>query len=119
VETSDIDLRSVVKIVNNVIINKKVSIIRATHELTSEYYSTLFQDLIIEDYVWVCTGAVIMPQVCVIKKGTVVGAFSLLVKNTNEMSIVGGNPAIFVKKRQALPTKLVTVSLKERRFFVL
>lgn len=43
--------------------------------------------------------------------GAVIGAGSVVVKNVNRMEVVGGNPAIFIKKREIIHSNLVVESL--------
>ncbi|HEY8272112.1 MAG TPA: acyltransferase [Pseudobdellovibrionaceae bacterium] len=54
--------------------------------------------IIIEDDVWIGAGAVIMPGVN-LKKGTVVGANSVVTKSTEPYSIVVGAPARIISYR--------------------
>jgi len=51
----------------------------------------------IEDYVSLGANSVIMPGIT-LKRGTIVGAGSVVTKNTEENDIVVGNPAKFLKK---------------------
>ena len=50
------------------------------------------------DNVWVATGAVILPGVT-IGEGAVVAAGAVVVKDVEPWTVVGGNPAKFIKKR--------------------
>ena len=54
--------------------------------------STLRASVVIEDYVAISTGSVVLPGVT-IKKGTLIGANSLISKDTKENTVVVGNPA--------------------------
>lgn len=54
--------------------------------------------VVIEDDVWIGSNVKIMPSLK-IAKGTIIGAGAVLTKNFPEYSIVGGNPAIFIKSR--------------------
>ena len=58
------------------------------------------KEIIIEDDVWIGAGAVIMPGIT-LKKGTVVGACSVVTKSTEEYSIVVGAPAKKIRSRNA------------------
>ena len=53
---------------------------------------------IIEDDVWIGMNVTMTPG-RVIKKGTIIGACSLLCKDFPEYSVVGGNPARLIKSR--------------------
>lgn len=64
----------------------------------SEQGSTLDIPVIIEDDVWIGARVTILPGVK-ISKGTIVAASSVVTKNTEEYSIVAGNPAKKIKSR--------------------
>ena len=53
----------------------------------------------IKDNVWVATGAIVLPGVT-IGAGAVVAAGSVVVKDVEPWTVVGGNPAKFIKKRE-------------------
>ena len=114
-ESDDVDLRDKVYIGNNVIINKGVKIIRASHKVDSLYFETISNELIVEDYVWIATSAFILPNCKVISEGSVIGAGSLLASSINEpKSIFFGNPAEFKRFRKECYTSLVVESLQGR-----
>lgn len=53
---------------------------------------------IIEDDVWIGRNAIIMPGV-ILGKGSIIGAGSVVTKNVEPYSIVGGVPAKLIRKR--------------------
>ena len=57
-----------------------------------------FPPVVIEDDVWIGSHVIIMPGLT-IKKGTIIGAGSIVTKNFPEYSIIGGNPAKLLKSR--------------------
>lgn len=57
-----------------------------------------YPPVVIEDDVWIGGHVIIMPGLT-IKKGTIIGAGSIVTKNFPEYSIIGGNPAKFLKSR--------------------
>lgn len=57
------------------------------------------QEVIIEDDVWIGINSVILPGVT-IGKGTIIGANSLVNKDVEPYSIMGGIPARLIKKRE-------------------
>lgn len=59
-----------------------------------------FQDLVIEDDVWIGHNAIILPSVSKIERGAVIAAGSIVTKNVKKYSIVAGNPAVEIKKVQ-------------------
>lgn len=71
----------------------------ATHDYTKHNMPLISASIIIEDYVWVCADVFVNPGVR-IGEGAVVGVRSLLTKNVEPWTVVGGNPAKFIKKRE-------------------
>jgi len=57
-----------------------------------------YEPTVIEDDVWIGSGAYIMPGIR-IRKGTIIAAGAVLTKEFPEYSIVGGNPARLIKSR--------------------
>jgi putative colanic acid biosynthesis acetyltransferase WcaF len=57
--------------------------------------------IIIMENVWVTTGAMILPGVT-IGEGGVVAAGAVVVKDVEPWTVVGGNPARFIKKRKLI-----------------
>lgn len=55
-------------------------------------------DILIEDDVWIGTNVVILSGIK-IGRGAIIGAGSIVTKNIEAYSIVGGNPAKFIRKR--------------------
>lgn len=72
----------------------------AWEEQTPEHLSQLpFKgDIIIGNDVWIGRESVIMPGVK-IGDGSIIGAYSVVTKDVPAYSVVGGNPARFIKKR--------------------
>lgn len=113
VEAWDFDLRSKIEICNNVIINRDVTIIRVSHYIDDDknYTTRFYLDLKIERYCWLCTGCKILPSVNTIMEGSVVGAFSVLTKDTEPMGVYAGNPAILKRIHNTLFEDLVVTGL--------
>jgi len=57
-----------------------------------------YPPVVIENDVWIGSHVIIMPGL-IIKKGTIIGAGAIVTKNFPAYSIVGGNPAKFIKSR--------------------
>lgn len=93
----EIEIGSYVLIGNNVTISSGKHTIDGT-EPPIFSRSTIPGRIIIEDDVWIGAGAVIMPGVR-LSKGTVVGANSVVTKDTLEYDVVVGCPAKFIRKR--------------------
>lgn len=111
IQTNKIDLRSPVTIGNNVIIGSGVEIITTSHNIDSPDWEQKNYGIEIEDYVWIATNALILPSCRNIAYGAVIGAGSLVAKNVEEMSVMSGNPAVAIKKREQVHTALIIESL--------
>lgn len=113
IETDDIDLRSKVIISDNVIINRGVTIIRVSHFIDNclTYDTKYYSDLVIEEYCWLATNSVVLPSVKILKKGTVLGAFSVLSKDSDNMGVYSGNPAVKMREHNSVFSDLVVSSL--------
>lgn len=100
-----LDNRRGIFIGNNVIIaHRPLKIYTLGHEVDDPEFKTKGSSVVLKDYVIVFSNALIMPGV-IIEKGAVVLPGSVVTKNIGEMEIVGGNPAVCVKKRKQLHTK--------------
>lgn len=106
-----IDLRSPVKIGNNVIISNDSEIITTSHYIDSPEWELKQYGIEIEDYVWIASNALILPSCRKIGYGSVIGAGSVVVKDVPPMSVVGGNPAKVIKQRECVHSKLIIPSL--------
>lgn len=56
------------------------------------------ESVVIEDYVWISAFAIILPGV-ILKKGCVVLPGSVVTKDVEPYHVVGGNPAMFIRRR--------------------
>lgn len=83
---------------DNAVISQDVYLCGGTHDHTKPTLPLKRCDIIIGSNVWVCAGAFIGPGV-VIGDGSVIGARAVVMKNVDPYTIVGGNPAKFIKKR--------------------
>lgn len=66
-------------------------------------------DIVIGNDVWIGRESVIMPGVK-IGDGTIIGAYSVVTKDVEPYSVVGGNPAKLIKKR--FDDELIEILLK-------
>jgi len=114
IETKNLDLRALIQIGQNVIVNKGAEIIRASHYVDSSSFETYSAGIEIGDFAWITSNSLILPSCTSIGRGAIVGAGSVVVKNVNELEIVAGNPAVLRKKRSGVPHELVTESLQGR-----
>lgn len=111
IQTDKIDLRNPVTIGNHVIIGSETEIITTSHNIDSEEWEHKHYGLTIEDYVWIPTRVMILPSCRKIEMGGVISSGSVVVKNVETMSVVGGNPAKEFKKRKCVHKNLVVESL--------
>ena len=89
---------------NNVILSRNCFILRANHKyertdipINDQGMKNILQT-VIEDDCWIGMNTLLTPGRHV-RKGTIVAMGSVLTKNFPEYSIVGGNPAKFIKSR--------------------
>jgi acetyltransferase-like isoleucine patch superfamily enzyme len=88
-----------VKIGSYVTINDGVKLLTASHRTDDPLWSSFAEPIIIEDYAWIATDAIILPGVC-IGKGAVVGAGAVVAKDVPAYGIVVGNPAHLIDKNR-------------------
>lgn len=89
---------SKIEIGDNTVISQDAYLCGGTHDYTSSVLPLLRKDIIVKSNVWICAGAFIGPGVT-IGEGSVIGARSVVLKDVAPWSVVGGNPAKFIKTR--------------------
>jgi putative colanic acid biosynthesis acetyltransferase WcaF len=82
----------------HVVISQKVSLYTASHDITSAQNTWISAPIVIEDQVWIAAESFIMMGVT-IGEGAVVGARAAVFKDVEPWTVVGGNPAKFIKTR--------------------
>lgn len=88
-----------IKIGANSTISQKSYLCTASHDITKSNIPLITQPVIIEDQVWVGADVFIGMGVT-IGQGAVVGACAAVFKDVEPWTVVGGNPAKFIKKRE-------------------
>ena len=87
-----------IQIGNNSVISQKSYLCASTHDFEISNYPLILKPIEIQDQVWIASDAFIGPGV-IIGVGSVVGARSSVFKEVKPWSVVGGNPAKFIKNR--------------------
>ena len=93
-----LDSRGELIIGDNVSISEDVIILTADHDIDAPDFTGRNKNVIIGDYAWIGTRAMILPGVNT-GKGAVIAAGSVVTKNVNAFQVVAGVPAIFIKTR--------------------
>jgi len=89
------------KIGAKVTVSQRTYLCSATHEIDSLNMPLLIGEIKINDFVWIGAEAFIMSGV-EIGQGAIIGARSAVFKYVEPWTIVGGNPAKYLKKREIL-----------------
>jgi acetyltransferase-like isoleucine patch superfamily enzyme len=77
---------------NNVDIAQETNIWTLEHNVHDDFHAAIGGDVVIEDYVWIASRVTILPGV-IVGRGAVVASNSVVTKNVDPMTIVGGVPA--------------------------
>lgn len=97
---SDVDCYNVapVTIGANSTVSQGAYLCTASHDITDPLNPLVTKPIVIEDQAWVAAGAFVGMGVT-IGQGAVVGARAAVFKDVEPWTVVGGNPARFIKKR--------------------
>ena len=87
-----------IEIKDNVSIAPEVCILSMTHIANSPIFEALSKPVLIEEYVWLATRAMVLPGVT-LGKGAIVGANTVISKDVEAYSIMVGAPAIKIGER--------------------
>jgi putative colanic acid biosynthesis acetyltransferase WcaF len=98
--SSEVDCYNVakIKIGAHTTVSQKTFLCTASHDIEKSNIPLIFSPIIIEDQVWIAADAFIGPGVKV-GQGAVVGARASVFKDVDPWTVVGGNPAKFIKNR--------------------
>ena len=83
----------------NTTVSQGAYLCTASHDVTSPLNPLITAPIVIEDQAWIGAKAYIGMGVT-IGQGAVVGATASVYKDVEPWTIVGGNPAKFIKKRE-------------------
>lgn len=98
---SDVDCYNVdmVVIEDNVTVSQGAYLCTASHDIENPMHPLITAPIVLKDQSWVGARAFIGMGVT-IGQGAVVGATASVYKDVEEWTVVGGNPAHFLKKRE-------------------
>ena len=96
----DVDCYNVAPVIlrDNVTVSQGAYLCTAGHDITDPAHPLVAKPIVIEDQAWVCARAFVGMGVTV-GQGAVVGATASIYKDVEPWTVVGGNPAKFIKKR--------------------
>jgi len=83
---------------DNVCIDEDVKLLTGSHDLDSPHFDLVIKPIEIGNNAWIATGSIILPGVT-IGEGAVVAAGAVVARDVEPWTVVGGNPARFIKKR--------------------
>ena len=88
-----------IKVNSETVVSEGVFLCTASHDISSPNHNLVTSPITIESQVWIAAEAFIMLGVTV-GEGAVVGARAAVFKDVEPWTVVGGNPAKFIKKRE-------------------
>lgn len=94
-----LDGRRGLKIGKNVNVSSGVWIWTLHHDPQSPTFEAVGEQVVIEDYVWLCSRSTVLPGI-VVAKGAVLAASAVAVKDVPRYMIVGGIPAKEIATRE-------------------
>ena len=99
----DVDCYNVdfVSLGDNTTVSQKSYLCTASHDITKSNIPLITAPIIIKDQVWIGADAYVGMGVTV-KQGAVVGARASVYKDVEAWTVVGGNPAKFIKERKVV-----------------
>ena len=89
---------NVIKLESNVTVSQGAYLCTASHNIYSRNHELITEPITIESQAWIAADSFVGMGVT-IGEGAVVGARAAVFKDVEPWTIVGGNPAKFIKKR--------------------
>jgi len=102
--TVNFALHNKILIGSRVVINNGVQLLTASHDLKDPLWSMYSKPIVIEDYAWIATNAIILPGVKIGRRA-VVGAGAVVRSDVQDGMVCVGNPAKEVGVRAASDCK--------------
>jgi putative colanic acid biosynthesis acetyltransferase WcaF len=87
-----------IKLASKVVISQGAYLCTASHDISNPENPLLTSTIVIDSFAWVAADAFVGMGVT-IGQGAVVGARAAVFKDVDPWTVVGGNPAKFIKKR--------------------
>ena len=84
---------------DNAVVSQGVYLCTASHDIADPKHSVVIKPIMIENRAWVAADAFVCMGIT-IGEGAVVGARAAVFKNVEPWTVVGGNPAKVIKKRE-------------------
>lgn len=81
------------------VISQKTYLCASSHDYSLPDFPLILRPIVIENQVWIAADAFIAPGVK-IEEGAVVGARAAVFKHVEKWTVVGGNPAVYIKDRR-------------------
>lgn len=88
-----------IEIGDNVVISQGTNICTASHDISDSQMALVTKPIVVKERAWVASDAFIGMGVT-IGEGAVVGARACVFKDVTPWTVVGGNPAKFIKNRE-------------------
>ena len=88
-----------IKIGSNTVISQKAYMCASSHDYTKKDFPLVLKPIIIGNGIWIAADAFIGPNVN-IGSNAIIAARAVVTKNVESETIVGGNPAKFIKIRK-------------------
>lgn len=83
---------------DNTTVSQGVKLCTAGHDITSRIMELTMAPITIGANAWVAAWAIVLPGIA-IGEGTVIAAGSVVTKDVDSWTVVGGNPARFIRRR--------------------
>ena len=98
--SENVDCYSVdeIKIGDQATVSQCVKLCSASHDISSKIMELTYDPIVVGDNAWIAGWSIILPGVT-IGEGAVVAAGAVVSKDVEPWTVVGGNPAKFIKKR--------------------
>lgn len=88
-----------IEIGDKICVGEEVKLLTGSHDISDRNFRLITKPIKIDNGCWIGTSSTILPGIH-IGEGAVIGACSLVTKDVAAWTVVGGNPAKFIKKRE-------------------